>query len=317
MAQTRDENKPQSSPTTSAFIATFVTQPIRSWLSRAQNNFSPLTTIVDSWKSDGWRLITKGLPINLARGTFSTATAAYAKQWAGYHVQDSHPWLAIATMLTASSFAEMSVAYAFETWFIRRINLDANNMLRGVKYSTFNFAPVLAPLYFVRGVGFGTIVFYSNHLPPAQQNALLVTGTIFSATAQKFISGVATGDLMRHEGTVPDFKEGVRATFRNVLRGDVYTHPSYRGYYMNPTSLTKQVANVLYVGCNPAMFTFRLGYLFVVRYAFNEAEKNSAAIQSKLRFFARAGNEKSYLLMDSERELLKDTGDYFSVCKRS
>lgn len=312
MSQSRSEEpKPQSRPALSAFMSTFAAQPIRVMMSRAQEDFNPLTTFFKGWKEDGWKVLVKGLPINLFRGTISTAASAYAKRYAGYYVDGAHPLVATSAQLGAAAVADMSVAYALETWFIRRSNLDKFNMKNGIKFSRFNFAPSLLPLYFIRGMGFGSIVFFSNHLPPLQKNSILISGTVFTATAQKFISAVATGDIMARDGTVPDFKEGVMKTLRNVTRGDVYTHPSYRGYFKNPASLTKQLANFLYVGCNPSMFCWRLAYLYSVGYVFAEAEKNGSKILARLGMFAKAVNsDKSYLLTDSERDIMKESDDH-------
>lgn len=312
MSQTRDEVKSKSNPIESAFIATAVVHPIRVNLSRAQNDFWPWMTAINGWKAEGWRLLVKGFPINLARGTGSTATAAFAKQLAGTYVTDKHPWVATATMLTAASFAEMVVAYACETWFIRRSNLDANNMLNGVKFSPHRFTPALLPLYFVRGLGFNSVVLFSKHLPPEQENPILIAGTIFSAASQKFINGVATSDIEKHKGKgiMPDFKEGMLKTLRNVARGDVYTHASYKGYYMNPASFTKQVANLFYVGCTPSMFCWRLGYLYSVKYVFNMAEEKHTSVLSKVSLFAR---HESYLMTDSEKELMRESGNYRAI----
>lgn len=307
MSQSRSEEPiPQSRPVLSAFLSTSAVQPVRVMMSRAPNDFWPWDTLLKGWKAMG-----NGLPINLLRGTVSTAASAYAKQYAGYYVNGTHPWVATSTMLTAAAAADMSVAYAFETWFIRKSNLDKNNMRNGVRFSPFNFSPALLPLYLIRGIGFGSIVFFSNGLPPVQKNSILISGTVFTATAQKFISAVATGDIMARDGSVPDFKEGMIKTLRNIARGDVYTHPSYRGYFHNPASLTRQVANFLYVGCNPSMFCWRLAYLYGVRYVYDEAEKNGSKILARLSMFAKAVNsDKSYLLTDSERDIMKESDDH-------
>jgi hypothetical protein len=307
MSQSRSEEPvPQSRPTLSAFMSTFATQPIRVMLSRSQKDFWPWETLLK-----GWSKIGSGLPINLVRGTASTALAAHAKKHTGDLVEGNHPLLSTAVMLFASSVTGMSVAYGCETWFMRRSNLPKSNILHGVKMSPFNFSLALIPLYFTREVGFGGIVFYSHALPPAQENAVLVAGTVFTATAQKFISAVATGDLMAREGTVPDFKSGFVKTIRDVARGDFYTHPSYRGYYANPASLTKQMANFIYVGCNPSIFFWRLSYLYGFKYAYRAAEKNGSAMLTKLSMFARSLDaSKSYLLTESERDIMDESDQH-------
>jgi len=307
MTQTRSEDpKPQSRPVLSAFISTFATQPIRVMLSRSQEDFWPWHTLFK-----GWFAIGNGLPINLFRGTTSTALSAYAKKYTGEFVEGSSPVVKMSAMLCASSVVDMAVAYGCETWFIRRSNLPKNNILHGIKRSPFNFSVALPPLYLIRAVGFGAIVFYSNDLPPVQQNSLLIGGTVFTATAQKFISAVATGDLMAHEGTVPDFKGGVTKTLRNVANG-VYTHPSYRAYFPTPETFAKQFANFMYIGCNPSIFAWRLAYLYSVKYAYKKAEENSDLVVSKLSMFAATlvNNKKSYLLTDSERDIMEELDNH-------
>jgi hypothetical protein len=79
----------------------------------------------------------------------------------------------------------------------------------------------------------------------------------------------ATRDYLPAGENAPDFRQGIRATFSQLARGE-YNNTRFKIAYPEPKNMLQKAYNVFHATCGVNVFTFRLAYLVGFRLALME-----------------------------------------------
>lgn len=192
-------------------------------------------------------------------------------------------------------------ATPLEVWFMRKSALREHGQFFVKPPCSFKYNfPILG--YFVaREFWFSLSVFKAKDLQDYQKIPVFLSAALMTAMFHKMVSIEVTKDIRRIEGQVPDYSIGLKAVFRNLAYGGVYTYGSLATPIAKPKTSLQLGYNLFSATCGWNMLAVRGSYLVAcaavlnfLKAEFNQAEEKWKAhnMESQPEIEKRAGMRK-------------------------